>query len=86
MNDEREHYEREHLHSELKSKQSDLRSWAEHRSDRTVGVAVLSASVVLLIGLIALFSSLLNSFLGGTTLLAVVASVAALIVGALARR
>jgi hypothetical protein len=83
MNDEREH-----LHSELemKSKQSDLRSWAEHRSDRTVGVAVLSASVLLLVGLVALSSSLVNSFLGGTALVAAVASVAALIVGALARR
>lgn len=81
MNDEREH-----LHSELKSKQSDLRSWVEHRSDRTVGIAVLSASVLLLVGLIALFSSLVNSFLGGTTLVAIVASVAALIVSALVRR
>jgi hypothetical protein len=59
---------------------SDLRKWAEHLSDRTVGIIVLGLAVVLLIGLLALFSALFNSFLAGTAVLTALAGGAAALV------
>lgn len=66
----------------LRRLRADVSQRANRLSDRSLVLTILGISAGLLIPLIALFSVLLNSFLGGTVLLAALAGIAAMLMRA----